>query len=246
MRVFRVLLFSILIPIGIQAQSSRYYFIEGGTCITAPFTQNFHVKDNRTSTTRYEWSGTIKSLPSYYVRAGLEKTFSMCNRSKISFPVSFSYFNLNQNLEMDGGWAGCVGGFYGHQSITRTNHTGRISIGIKQILKYGEKISVQNSINFSNSLLICSEDKVKSTDETGVYSYYYAQAIRKIDASLNLQTGLFYKLGEKSFIGITAEYFFRSKTLMPSRVNEYTSDFGWGINSKTTLFTAGIRFQQSF
>ncbi len=147
---------------------------------------------------------------------------------------------------MDGGYSGCVGGFYGHQSITRANHSGRISVGIKQILNYSEKISMQNSINFSNSLLICTEDKGKNTDELGVYSYYNVQALRKIDASLNLQTGLFYKLSEKTSIGITAEYFFRSKTLIPSKHNEYTSDFGWGINTKSTLLTAGIRLQHSF
>lgn len=246
MRIFKAILFYLLIPVGIQAQSNRYYFVEGGTAITAPFTQNFHVTDDNSSTTSYEWKGTIKSLPSYYVRAGLEKSFTMCHRSKISFPISISYFNLNQNLEMDGGWSGCVGGFYGHQSISRTNHSGKISVGIKQILNISEKISMQNSINFSNSLLVCTEDKVKSTDELGVYSYYEVQALRKIDASLSLQTGLFCQLGKSSMIGLTAEYFFRSKTLMPSKNNEYTSDFGWGINTKTTLLTAGIRLQHSF
>ncbi len=247
MKIFNVLFLSLLIPIGIQAQSNRYYFIEGGTAITAPFNQNFHVTDDNTSTTRYEWKGMIKSLPSYYVRAGLEKSFTMCRGVKISFPISLSYFNLNQNLEMDGGWAGCVGGFYGHQSISQTNHTGRIAVGFKQILNFGEKMIMQNSINFSNSLLICTENKVKETNESGVHGYYNTQWLRKIDAALSLQTGLFYQVGKSSTIGVTAEYFFRHKTIMPAGKNYYwNTDFGWGINSRNTLLTVGIRLQYSF
>ncbi len=247
MRIFNVVLFSLLIPAGIQAQSQRLFFIEGGTAISAPFTQNFHVQDDNKTTTSYEWRGTIKSIPSSYLRLGLEKQFMLCHRSQISFPVSVSYLNTIQNLEMDGGWMGCVGGFFGHQSLTRTNHTALIMIGIKQILNFSENISLQNSLSFNNSLLICSQDKIRQTSAEKVNDYNDTQWARAISASFNAQTGVFYKLNEKSKIGLTAECFFASRN--PKQRLDYGAVYGamdFGINNKNTLVTVGIRVQHSF
>jgi hypothetical protein len=247
MKIFNVLFLSLLIPIGIQAQSNRYYFMEGGTAITAPFDQNFHVTDDNTSTTWYEWKGSIKSIPSYYLRAGIEKQFTLCHRSQISFPISVSYVNTIQNLEMDGGWMGCVGGFFGHQSITRTSHTALIMVGIKQIINFSGKISLQNSLNFNNSLLICSEDKIRQTSAENIYEYSDSQWLKTMSASFNAQTGIFYKLNEKSKIGLVAECFFASRT--PIRSLDYGIVYGamgFGINNKNALVTTGIRLQHSF
>lgn len=241
----RLLLIVFYFPLILYSQNNRYYFLEGGTAINAPFSQNFHVQDDRTSTTSYEWKGSIKSLPSYYVRGGIEKQFSLCHMSQISFPISISYFNAIETIEMDGGWAGCMGGFYGHQSIMRNNHAGLIMIGIKQLLNFSPKISLQNSLNLSNNLLFCSTEKVKQTGEAERYNYVNTEWIRTIHASLSLQTGLFFKLSEKSKIGLTAEYFFMSKRLMPKNDTGYGT-FGFGITPKNTLLTAGIRLQHSF
>jgi hypothetical protein len=238
-------IFLLFLVVKIHAQNKSLFFIEGGTAINAPFSQNFHVEDDHTSTTWYEWKGSVKSLPGYYLRGGIEKQYALCHRSQVSFPVSISYLNTVQNVEMDGGWMGCVGGFMGHQSVMRTDHSGIIMAGIKQIINVSDKISVQNSLNFSNTLLICSEDKVKQTGESGTYAYYGAQWLRSIHASFSAQTGLFYQLNENSKIGLNAEYFFVSKTVMPKRNDAYGA-MGFGINTKTTLLTAGIRLQHSF
>lgn len=119
---FKVIIL-LLSPIFVISQNRRLFFVEGGACIIAPVTKNFFINygDARGG---YEWKGTIKSITSYYIKAGLEKPFSIADRFQLSVPITFSYLNIAERLEMDGGSWGCFAYSYGHQSIIRNNHTG--------------------------------------------------------------------------------------------------------------------------
>lgn len=218
--------------------------MEGGTSINSPTVKHFYAESEKGWTYYYGWKGTVKSMPSYYIKLGVEKAFELCPKSQVSFPISLSYFNQREKLEMDGGEWGCFGGFGGHRSIIRNNHIIAFSTGIKLISNPTEKISFQNSINFSPNLNVCSENKVKDISEEGAHEYYNASWLNNIFASFNLQSGLFYTLSPKIKIGITGEYYFFNKKIVPQ--NGYPNQYDCTHDKRFVLFNFGLRLQKSF
>jgi len=242
-------LIALLIPIGIYAQSQRYYFVEAGTNFNTKTNKEFHTKDPRTSTTSFEYKGTIRSLPSYYIKAGLEKSFGLCPVSRISFPVSISYFNEAQNINAIGGWSGCTGSEYGNYNIARNNHFAVVSLGIKVSRNITEKISVQNGFNFSQNLLVCQENRFNITNEAGTTGYYFTNCLTRSYFTISTQSGVFLKTGDNTKIGLTAEYFFYSKRVLPSNqdyINYEIYNFDQGYKGFSAILNIGLRLQHSF
>ena len=240
---------ALLIPFGIYAQSQRYYFIEAGTDFNAKTHKEFHIKDPGGATTRFEYKGAIQSLPSYYVKAGLEKSYGMCSVSRVSFPISLSYFNEAQNIKAIGGWSGCTGAEGGNYNIMRNNHFAVFSLGIKVSRTITNKISLQNGFNFSQNLLVCEENNFNVTNEAGTTNYYFTRCLGESNISFSTQSGVFYQMNPNTRIGFTAEYFFYSKLVQP-RNKEYLArdiyNFKQGYKGYSAMVNVGLRLQHSF
>ncbi|MBP7809228.1 MAG: hypothetical protein KA163_08050 [Bacteroidia bacterium] len=243
-----ILLILFCFPIVLLSQNKSVFFIEGGTCFNTATNRSFHVKDPGGSTSSFEYEGTISSKPSYYIKGGLEKQFSLCAKSSLSFPVSINYFNEAQKIKAIGGWSGCMGGESGHYTFNRNNHTAGLSLGLKFIYNLSEKLSLQNGINFNPTILAYREDNIKVVNESGTTGYYAGYGLGKICISLSAQTGLFYTIHPSTKLGLTTEYFFYTKHILPKDDYRFQDmfDFEFGYKGYSAMLNFGLRLQHSF
>jgi hypothetical protein len=185
-----VFFIAFVVPAGIYAQCERLFSVEAGVCTTAPFKKNFHVEEGG-SRGGYNWTGTIQSLPSYYVKAGIEKSFQLCGKSRISFPFSLAYYNLANKISMYGSDWGCFVGFTGKKDLVQNNHTAAYSLGIKFVSRLTEKFSWQKNLNFGQSLLLTSENNGQTESEYGIASFHYYNTFQKLNFFLTDQTAIY-------------------------------------------------------
>jgi hypothetical protein len=85
---------------------------------------------------------------------------------------------------------------------------------------------------------------VKDIGEAGTHGYYNATWLNKAFASFNIQSGLFYTLSPKIKIGVTGEYYFFNKKILPK--NGYFDAYDYAHDKRFVLFNFGLRLQKSF